>query len=283
MNPSRLRSALILSAFDMPLPNISVHVTHVGTATALIEIDDLVILTDPYFSPENTVWTGASGAKLINSYQPALQPKDLPPIDLVLLSHENHKDNLDDIGRELLNGRRVITTSDGAEKLAPRKGVRGLKPWESTTVQIGNGSKYVITATPCEHLPPGECIGFLITAEHFGESHGKPNAVYLSGDTIYIKELARIREHASVALALFNLGKATVPNPNGQGLLQITMDGNQAVQLLHDTEAEVVIPMHFEGWNHFKEGKEALQKVFREAGVDNRFKILGPGIREKVM
>ncbi|QRW05834.1 hypothetical protein RhiLY_04833 [Ceratobasidium sp. AG-Ba] len=51
---------------------------------------------------------------------PALQIHDLPAIDVVLLSHEDHPDNLDTAGRSLLDARTVITTPDGANKLKPR-------------------------------------------------------------------------------------------------------------------------------------------------------------------
>ena len=260
----------------------AIHITHVGTATAVIELDQLTILTDPYFSPKGTVWIGASGAQLTNTYQPALALQDLPPIDLVLLSHEDHKDNLDNLGRQLLDGRHVITTADGASKLTPRKGVRGLQPWETTTIQIGGGPRYEITAVPCVHLPPGQCIGFIVTVEHFGSSGGKPNAMYFSGDTIYIPELAMIKDRFSVRVALFNLGKATVPKSGG-GTLQITMDGEQAVRLLRDVDADVVIPMHFEGWNHFVEGGDDLRKVFGDAGVGEKFRFLESGLRTKVV
>ena len=82
----------------MANPNLRIHITHIGTATALIELDGLTILTDPYFSRNGTVWTGASGAKLTNTYEPAMRLENLPPIDLIMLSHEDHKDNLDDLG-----------------------------------------------------------------------------------------------------------------------------------------------------------------------------------------
>lgn len=262
--------------------NSSIHVTYVGTATAIIELDNLTILTDPYFSPEGTEWIGKSGAKLVNSYQPPLGLEDLPPIDLILLSHEDHKDNLDDLGRQLLNGRHVFTTVDGAHNLAPRKAVRGMKPWESVSFQIGGGQCYEITATPCQHLPGGECLGFIITAEHFGTSNGKPNAVYLSGDTVYIEELARIKDRFHVSVALFNLGKAMVPKPGG-GMLQITMDGEQAVQLTRDIEPDVVIPLHFEGWSLFKEGKDAIEEVLKKEGIENKFKFLAPGTRVRII
>ncbi|KAH0495105.1 hypothetical protein TgHK011_008675 [Trichoderma gracile] len=261
----------------------SIHITHIGTATAIIQIDNLTILTDPYFSPEGTEWVGRSGAKLVNSYQPPLGLEDLPPIDLILLSQEDHKDNLDDLGRQLLNGRHVFTTTDGAQNLAPRKGVRGMKPWETTSFQIGgSGPRYEITATPCQHLPGGECLGFVISAEHFGMTDGKPNAVYFSGDTIYIEELARIRKLYHVSVGLFSLGKATVPRPGG-GTLQITMDGRQAVQLMRDINPDVVIPLHFEGWSLFKEGRDGIEEVVKEEGVEEKFKFLAPGLSTKIL
>ena len=95
------------------------------------------------------------------------------------------------------------------------EGLGGLRPWEVTTVQVGGGPRYEITATPCEHLPPDQCIGFIVTAEHFGTSDGKPNALYLSGDTIYLEELPKIKDRFSVSVALFNVGKAMVPKAGG--------------------------------------------------------------------
>lgn len=51
-----------------------------------------------------------------------------------------------------------------------------------------------ITGTPCEHLPGGEVTGFILTNPSFGKTDGKPNAIYFSGDTIYLPELAKMKE-----------------------------------------------------------------------------------------
>ena len=64
---------------------------------------------------------------------------------------------------------------------------------ETLPLQIGN-TRFSITGTPCEHLPGGEVTGFIITAPSFGTTDGKPNAIYFSGDTIYLPELAKMRE-----------------------------------------------------------------------------------------
>jgi L-ascorbate metabolism protein UlaG (beta-lactamase superfamily) len=103
-------------------------ITHIGTATAIIHVDGVNLLTDPVFSPAGTEWDlGIAVLKLADT--PAMTLADLPPIDAVLLSHEDHPDNLDEPGRAALEGRHVFTTADGAKKLAPRPGVRAIKPW----------------------------------------------------------------------------------------------------------------------------------------------------------
>jgi L-ascorbate metabolism protein UlaG (beta-lactamase superfamily) len=109
--------------FDAPL-----SITHIGTATAIIHVDGVNLLTDPVFSPAGTEWDlGIAVLKLADT--PAMTLADLPPIDAVLLSHEDHPDNLDELGRAALDGRHVFTTADGAKKLAPRPGVRAIQPW----------------------------------------------------------------------------------------------------------------------------------------------------------
>ncbi len=109
--------------FDAPL-----EITHIGTATAIIHVNGVNILTDPVFSQAGHEWD--MGIAILKSTEtPALGLADLPPIDAVLLSHEDHPDNLDEIGRATLDGRHVFTTADGARKLAPRPGVKAIAPW----------------------------------------------------------------------------------------------------------------------------------------------------------
>ncbi|KPI41774.1 uncharacterized protein AB675_8998 [Cyphellophora attinorum] len=263
----------------------NISITYIGTATAIIYLDHLTILTDPYFSPPGTSWTGASGTTLTSTYQPALELKDLPPIDLVLLSHEDHKDNLDDLGRTLLNGRRVITTVDGAQKLGKREGIVGLGPWESTTVQGRDGLQWKIIATPCAHFPGGECIGFVITAKRFGHSPERLfKAIYYSGDTVYLPELGRkIAKRFDILVALINMGQATVTKSDG-GTLQVTMDAEQALQLVREIKPQVVVPMHFEGWSHFKEGRKGIEQAFGLSNIaPTRLHFLIPGLKTDIV
>ncbi|KAL2844958.1 putative Zn-dependent hydrolases of the beta-lactamase protein [Aspergillus pseudodeflectus] len=258
----------------------SLTITHIGTATAIIDIGGIKFLTDPFFSPAGNEWD--LGIVLLkNSVTPAVAIESLPPIDAVLLSHEDHPDNLDELGRRILDGRHVLTTPDGATKLAPRPGVRAIQPWETITWKIA-GKEFEVTGTPCKHLPGGECTGFVITADGFGvAADGKPNAIYISGDTVYIEELRQITERWNVLAAVLHFGKAEVSTP--QGILQLTMDGKQGARLFRELGADILIPVHFDSWEHFAQHGEALKKELEDEGVSEKVLWLEPGKATKVL
>jgi len=261
----------------------NVEITHIGTATAILSINGINMLTDPFFSPAGTQWPPASKEVLLeNTESPAMALHDLPVIDAVLLSHENHFDNLDDLGRQLLDGRRVFTTPDGAKNLAPRPAVHGLQPWESIETTIC-GKPFQITATPCVHFPGHECTGLIITSPEFGETNGLPNAIYFSGDTVYVEELAEMRQKFHISIALFNVGAAWVAPEPGKDLIQITMCGKQAARLFREIEADILVPMHFESWKHFTEGKDGLRSAFEEAEIIDQVRWLEPGVKQKII
>lgn len=100
----------------------SLTITHIGTATSIIDIDGIRFLTDPVFNGPSEYDMGVVVLK--SSEGPAIPIDKLPHIDVILLSHEDHPDNLDENGRTLLNGHKVITTMDGYRKLQPRPDVR---------------------------------------------------------------------------------------------------------------------------------------------------------------
>ena len=257
----------------------SLNITHIGTATAILHLEGINIITDPVFSAAGGEWD-LFGHILKTTKSAALGLADLPPIDAVLLSHEDHPDNLDEPGRQLLDGRHVLTTPDGALKLAPRPGVKALKPWETTSLVLG-GRSFSITGTPCEHLPGGEVTGFIVTTAAFGLTDGLPNAIYFSGDTIYLPELAKMKEKFHISVALLNIGKVLVPGPEGP--LQITLSGADAAKLFREIEADVLVPMHFESWAHFTENKEDLGKELEREGVSDKVIWLEPGVETKIV
>ncbi|KAH0425984.1 zn-dependent hydrolases of the beta-lactamase [Colletotrichum camelliae] len=244
-----------------------VSITHIGTATAILEIDGVRFLTDPFFSPAGTTWdVGITILK--NTEDPALTLDQLPPIDAVLLSHEDHPDNLDELGRRLLDGRHVFTTMDGAKNLAPRPAVN-----------------FRITATPCQHMPGGECIGFLVSSDDFGIGpNNLPNAIYFTGDTVYIDELTNIADKHHIPIAMMNLGFAHVKLPDMDTPLQITMDGKQAARLFREIKADHLVPMHYDkSWGHFTQFEDGLARDFKDEGVDDKVKWLKPGVPVEII
>ena len=91
-------------------------ITLIGGPTALIELNGFRLLTDPTFDgPGEYVLPHVTLKKTGN---PALTPDQIGPIDAVLLSHDQHSDNLDNSGRAFLqNAKRVLTTKAAAKHL----------------------------------------------------------------------------------------------------------------------------------------------------------------------
>src|SRR5215469_9557795 len=101
----------------------ALELTLIGGPTATLAYGGMRWLTDPAFSPPGE-YDG-----LVKTTGPALSPDAMGPIDVVLLSHDEHSDNLDPAGRDFLpRVGRVLTTPGGATRLGAN--ATGLEPWE---------------------------------------------------------------------------------------------------------------------------------------------------------
>ena len=237
-----------------------VRLTHIGGPTVLIEVAGRRLLTDPTFDAPGRRYAfgwGTSSRKLTG---PAIAADDLGPIDAVLLSHDHHDDNLDPAGRALLPGAgTVVTTVSGARRLGA--GARGLQPWETTTV---DGELPIeVTATPCRHGPPlshplvGDVIGFALRWD--GQEHG---VLWISGDTVLYDGVRQVADRTTVGTALLHLGGVQFPVT---GPLRYTMTAHDAVELCGLLRPHTAIPIHYEGWKHFREGKAGIDAAFFQA------------------
>jgi L-ascorbate metabolism protein UlaG (beta-lactamase superfamily) len=54
------------------------------------------------------------------------------------------------------------------------------------------------------------------------------------------------------------------------GPLHYTMTGSEAVELCGLVKPHTAIPVHYEGWQHFTEGREELERAFAGASEDVR-------------
>jgi L-ascorbate metabolism protein UlaG (beta-lactamase superfamily) len=192
---------------------------------------------------------------------------------------------LDETGRQLLIGRQVITTPDGAKNLHEYPGVSAIHPWQTLKFKFG-GEEWSITGVPCVHVPGGEVTGFLLHKESFGSSpDGRPNVLYFTGDTVLLEEeFSKIRAHYHVVVAIANLGQAMAPDSGSPtGFTQITMGGDDAVRMCQILEFDVLVPMHFESWTHFTQDGRALKEVFDAGGISDKVKWLVSGTRTHVI
>jgi L-ascorbate metabolism protein UlaG (beta-lactamase superfamily) len=97
---------------------MKVTFTQIDTACMRIDLGGFVILTDPAFDQAGSSYLSGTGRTLNKTGAPAVAPSELGPVDLVLLSHDQHKDNLDNAGREFIRTvPLVISTSEARERL----------------------------------------------------------------------------------------------------------------------------------------------------------------------
>jgi L-ascorbate metabolism protein UlaG (beta-lactamase superfamily) len=243
------------------------RITHIGGPTTLLEVGGWRILTDPTFDPPGQMYKFGWGTSSRKVAGPAIPAAELQPIDVVLLTHEHHDDNLDPAGRALLpDAGVVVTTRSGAKRLGGA--VRGLGQWESTKLDKPGRLPIEITATPCRHGPPfshplaGDVIGFALRSD--GQEDG---VVWISGDTVLYDEVRRVAERFEINIALLHVGGVQFPIT---GPLRYSMTARDAVELCRLMRPSTAIPIHYEGWTHFKEGRDAIERELAGAPEDIR-------------
>ncbi len=244
-----------------------VRITHIGGPTVLIEVGGWRLLTDPTFDPPGQKYRFGWGTGSVKLAGPAIPALDLAPIDAVLLSHDHHDDNLDPAGRAMLpSAEVVVTTVSGAKRLGGH--ARGLGPWATTRLEAPGRPTIEITATPCRHGPPlshpivGDVVGFALQWD--GQEHG---VLWISGDTVLYDGVRQVAERMLVDTALLHLGGVRFPV---SGPLRYTMTAEEAVELCRLVRPRTAIPIHYEGWKHFRQGREAIEQEFAKAPEDIR-------------
>jgi L-ascorbate metabolism protein UlaG (beta-lactamase superfamily) len=239
-----------------------VRITHIGGPTALIEVGGRRILTDPTFDPPGRSYRFGWGTGSRKLAGPAIPASEIGPLDAILLTHEHHDDNLDPEGRKLLpTARTIVTTVSGAARLTGD--VRGLDFWQSTRLE-GDGKPAIeITATPCRHGPPlsrpivGDVVGFALRWD--GQEHG---VLWISGDTVLYDGVREVASRLTVDTAIVHLGGVQFPVT---GPLRYTMTARDMVELVGLIGPRVAIPLHYEGWKHFRQGRDGIERELATA------------------
>jgi L-ascorbate metabolism protein UlaG (beta-lactamase superfamily) len=249
---------------------VEARLTHIGGPTVLIELGGWRLLTDPTFDPAGGRYRFGWGTGSTKLTEPSIAAQELGPIDAVLLSHDHHDDNLDAAGRALLpQAGTVLTTAAGARRLGGN--TRGLAPWASTELNAEGKPPIEVTATPCRHGPPlsrplvGDVVGFALRWE--GQEHG---ALWISGDTVLYDGVREIADRIDVGTALVHLGGVRFPVT---GPLRYTMTAAEAIELCGLLQPQTAIPIHYEGWRHFRQGRGGIESEFAAAPAEFRRRV----------
>ncbi|MFO0582168.1 MAG: MBL fold metallo-hydrolase [Anaeromyxobacter sp.] len=229
-------------------PGSGLRVTWIGHATALVELDGARVLTDPVFSDRCSPST-LVGPKRFQA--PPIALDALPPIDLVVVSHD-HFDHLDMATVKALaarGSRFAVPLGVGAHLEAwgvPAGQVAELDWEESATV-----GPLTVTATPARHYSGRNPLRRDGTLWSSWVVAGPAHRFFFSGDSGYFDGFARIGEkHGPFDLTLVKIGACD------RTWQQIHMSPAEAVRVHQDVRGKVLVPVHwgtfnlaFHAWN----------------------------------
>jgi L-ascorbate metabolism protein UlaG (beta-lactamase superfamily) len=259
----------------MPLdePGSPLSAVWVGHATVLLRFGNHYLLTDPNLGGALVVVPRLTPA--------SLRPRDLPPIDVALLSHM-HLDHFDAKTLRKLGPRTAVFFPRGGETYAdeidqPRK--RALQPWESAEV-----GPFKITAVPARHQ--GGRYGFDALWNHAYtgyviEAYGK--RVFFAGDTGYdekiFKEIGRRFPDIDVAF----IPIAPARGDDGGFDRWGHVGPKRALDIFAEVGARYMVPIHFEAYfssgEGFGEPRRRLLEEVQKRGLQERVFALRTGER----
>ncbi|KRF44108.1 MBL fold metallo-hydrolase [Paenibacillus sp. Soil787] len=216
-------------------------ITWIGHSTFLLQMAGLTIVTDP-------VWANRMGfARRLEA--PGLTLDEIPPVDIVLLSH-SHYDHLHVGSLRKLKGSPVALVPEGLGLMMRRLGlstVHELPWWGKTTV-----GPLEFHFVPAQHWTRRTLTdtnsslwgGWVInrSSENSMDGAGNNDAIYFAGDSGYFQGFRDIgARFPGIRYALMPIG-AYEPEWF-MGMQHVTPE--EAIQAFLDVEAATFIPMHY--------------------------------------
>jgi L-ascorbate metabolism protein UlaG (beta-lactamase superfamily) len=257
----------------------AVTATHIGGPTTLVEIGGWRALTDPTFDPPGGHYAFGWGTSSDKVVGPAVPAAEIGPLDLVLLTHDQHGDNLDTAGRALLPSVPTVLTTPSAARRLGVAGARGLRQGVPLVLEAPDREPLEVTATPARHGPPlsrpvvGEVVGFLLRCAG--------TTVWITGDTVDHRALRRAVRDVRIDVMVVHVGGVRF-RPTGP--VRYSLTGRKAVDLVRSVRPRVAVPVHYEGWTHFADGPAGLERSLDAAPEDVRARVrrLPQGVRTEV-
>jgi L-ascorbate metabolism protein UlaG (beta-lactamase superfamily) len=257
----------------------AMFVTWVGHSTVLVQVNGLNILTDPIWS-ERASPVSFIGPKRVRA--PGIPFERLPPIDLVLVSH-NHYDHMDipTLKRLWDRDRPLIVTGLGNDALLRRAGIPAQAgDWGQT---IRHARFCAASIDPCQ---PGAIEVTVERVHHWGSRWGVDrNRALWSGFTVRLPRgnlffagdtgwgdgswLAEAARHGPYRLAILPIG-AYAPREVMQGS---HMNPEEAVAAFQALGARTALGVH---WGTFQLTFEAIDEPPRRLAAALKAKGIAP-------
>jgi L-ascorbate metabolism protein UlaG (beta-lactamase superfamily) len=255
----------------------------IGNATVLIRYAGFTILTDPTFIHMHEKVNLGFGLYTKRLTNPAINIEQLPPLDLVILSHF-HGDHFDQVAvRELDKSFPIVTTPHAAEELSLRgfTNPQQLEKWESISFVKGN-IRLQITATPGRHGPlpvamflpqvMGSILDFKIKEDDDDDRSSHLLRLYITGDTLVFDEIKEIPKRCpDINLALLHLGGTRVMG------IMVTMDAKEGLEMFNIINPRKAIPIHYNDYDVFKSSLEDFKLEVKKARLEDRIHFLHHG------
>jgi L-ascorbate metabolism protein UlaG (beta-lactamase superfamily) len=242
-----------------------VAITWIGHASFLIQFTDLNVLIDPNF---------ANWLFLMKRIKRAgLRLKDLPPADLVLLTHA-HYDHFHKPTLRRLPRQKIGIMPRGVGDLARNLGfsrIIELEWWES----FSQGD-WKVTFTPSKHWGARTLHdshrgygGFML--EHQGRK------IYHAGDSAYFHGFEEIGRKLAPEIALLPIGAY-----HPETFRRVHIGPDDAVRAFKDLGAKIFVPMHFRtfklSFEEMDEPERWLRELAKEEKLTEQIKILDEGV-----
>lgn len=251
----------------------------IGNATTLIRFAGLTILTDPAFLHQGGYADLGHGIYARRQVSPACQVSDLPPLDLIVLSHF-HGDHFDDeAARDLDKKLPIVSTDHAVSKLTSLGFDRGhaLDTWEEQVVEKGD-ARLTITAMPAKHATDDLLAAMLMPVNghmlDFSRDGERLYRLYITGDTMLTDRLYDIPErYPEIDLGLIHAGGTTL------FVTVVTMTGPQAVRAVEITRPRTAIPIHYNDYSVFQSGLDDFKRAAAASDADTQFRYLTHGER----
>jgi L-ascorbate metabolism protein UlaG (beta-lactamase superfamily) len=103
--------------------------------------------------------------------------------------------------------------------------------------------------------------------------------LWISGDTVLFDGVRQVAERLEIDTAILHLGGVRFPIT---GPLRYTMTADDAVELCRLIAARAVVPVHYEGWSHFRQGRDAVEAQLLHAPAHVRESIRWAPLGEAV-